>query len=113
MRIKKAGKELLKTFADEVLVNRKTEFHESIKRQQPVLFQSSLKNTTIKRNNVSKTIDINWNILGKLIALSAKNNKAIDYENALKHPLCPIPLSIESADDSQRKTTKNKLMEEM
>ena len=51
--------------------------------------------------------------MGKLIALSAKNNKAIDYENALKHPLCPIPLSIESADDSQRKTTKSKLMEEM
>ena len=72
-----------------------------------------MKNTTIKRNNVSKTIDINWNILGKLIALSAKNNKAIDYENALKHPLCPIPLSFVSADDSQRKTTKSKLMEEM
>ena len=59
LRIKKTGKELLETFADEVLVNRKTEFHESIKRQKPVLFQSSLKNTTIKINNVSKTIDIN------------------------------------------------------
>ena len=51
--------------------------------------------------------------MGKLIALSVKNNKAIDFENVLKHPLCPIPLSIASADGSQRKTTKSKLIDEM
>ena len=73
LKIKETGKELLETFADEVLVNRKTNFHQSIKREKPVLFESSLKKIKITKNNVSKTIEINRNILGNLVALSAKN----------------------------------------
>ena len=68
LKIKETGKELLETFADEVLVNRKTNFHQSIKREKTVLFESSL-----KKKKVSKTIEINRNILGNLVALSAKN----------------------------------------
>ena len=59
LRIKKTGKELLETFADEVLVNKKNLISLINKEAKTVLFQSSLKNTTIKINNVSKTIDIN------------------------------------------------------
>ena len=49
LKIKETGKELLETFADEVLVNRKTNFHQSIKREKPVLFESSLKKSNNKK----------------------------------------------------------------
>merc|ERR1712142_221424 len=51
LKIKETGKELLETFADEVLVNRKTNFHQSIKRKKTFLFESSLKKKKNNNNN--------------------------------------------------------------
>ena len=62
LKLKETGKELLETFADKLLVNRKTNFHQSIKREKPVLFESSLKNTLNESLNdishINTTIEI-------------------------------------------------------
>ncbi len=83
LNTKKFGETLQKTFAEERLVNCAVPFHEPIKRQKLVLFDNSLKKTTIKRNNVVKTIKINRNILGKLLVISTKRERAINFELAL------------------------------
>ena len=53
------------------------------------------------------------NILGTLLAYSAKNEWAIDLKNALIYPLGPIPLALAHPDGSRRTTTKSQLMDEI
>ena len=52
-------------------------------------------------------------MLGNLITLSSKSGKLINFQNALTHPLCAIPLSIANADGSKRTTAKSKLLDEL
>ena len=113
LKIKQTGKELLETFVDKVLLKKEVKFHDSIKRQNLFLFESSLNTKKITRNNITKTIEVNRNILGKLIALSAKSGKPINFPHALMHPLCTIPLSVANADGSKRTTAKSKLLDEI
>lgn len=51
-------------------------------------------------------IEVNRQILAKLLALPAKHNKAIDFELDLKYLLCPVPQSLSHPDGSRRKTAK-------
>ena len=49
-------------------------------------------------------------ILAKLLSIYVRKGKTIDFEKALKYPLCDIPLSLENADGTMRKTNKRKLV---
>ena len=40
---------------------------------------------------VVKTIEINRNIIGRLLAISIRNGKLVDFERAMKYGLTPIP----------------------
>ena len=64
-------------------------------------------------NNVSKTVEVNRNILGKLAVISSKSGKAINFSIGLEYPLCTVPLSLANADGSIRKTTKSKLLSKL
>lgn len=64
-------------------------------------------------NNVSKTVEVNRNILGKLVVISSKSGKAINFSIALECHLCTVPLRIANADGSIRKTTKSKLLSKL
>ena len=59
------------------------------------------------------TIKQQWleRIAGCLLSFSVKNNKPIDWENALSYPLSPIFLCLSTADGKPRKTVKIKLQE--
>ena len=76
LKIKQTGKELLESFVDKVFLEKGGKFHDPIKRQTPFLFASSLKSTKITKNNITKTIEFNRNMLGNLITLSSKKWKA-------------------------------------
>ena len=74
------------------------------------LFSSSSKKVTIEDNKKAKSIEVNRNILGALLSISAKSGQAIDFEKALEYPLCPVPLSLANPDGSRRVTSKSKLI---
>ena len=56
-----------------------------------------------------KSVDVNRDIVAKLLPISVTEGKTIDFEKALKYPLGTIPLSMANADGTTRKTNKRKL----
>ena len=104
------GETLYKKFVTERLVSKDVLFHDPIPRRTLKLFDASSKKLLLTKNGPVKTVEVNRDILGTLLALSAKTEKMIDFESALEYPLCSIPLSIPNADGTPRKTTKSKLM---
>ena len=65
----------------------------------------------VEKNGKTKIIEVNRNFLSFLLALSAEYGKNIDFQSALKYPLCDVPLSLSDADGSRRSTIKSKLNE--
>ena len=59
----------------------------------------------------TKVIDANRNIIGKLLSISARHQKPINFENAFQYPLYPVPLNLAYPDGSKRETQKSKLLE--
>lgn len=56
-------------------------------------------------------VDANRNILAMLISLSAKTQKAIDFEKSLAFPLYSFPLCLAYPDGTKQETQKSKLLE--
>ena len=65
---------------------------------------------TVKKNGKEKIIEANQEIIGTLLALSAKQYKLINFETALQYSLCPVTLSLAHPDGTRHKTTKTALM---
>ena len=81
-------------------------FHEPIHRCKISTFKVTAKKTTTSNN---KSIEVNRDILGRLLFISLKESKTIDFVKALHYPLCKVPLSLTNADGTMRKTNKSKL----
>ena len=81
-----------------------------IKRQKCALFKDTERIVTLTSKGNEKTIEVNRDVLSKLLALSAKHNKVIDFEVVLTYPLSPVPLSLSHPDGARRKTMKSSLM---
>ena len=105
------GSALADCFAKERIMTDPLLFHNAISRYNIKTFQSSCKSVVIKRNNKTKSINVDRNILGALVSYSIQSEKAVDREKALEFPLSSVPLSIANADGSRRQTSKSKLME--
>ena len=58
LKIKQTGKELLESFVDKVFLEKGGNFHDTIKRQTPFLFASSLKSTKITKNSKLRQLDL-------------------------------------------------------
>ena len=58
-----------------------------------------------------RTMESTQNILGKLLSISAKAAKPINFEEALEYPLYPVPLRLAHPDVSRRSTQKSKLLQ--
>ena len=74
-------------------------------------FKSRSKMILIKKNNSERTVEVNRNVLGLLVRLSLCSGQPVDFENALRYPISPIPLSIAKPDGERRETTKSKPIE--
>ena len=73
-------------------------------------FDSISKTTKLKKDDKSRGVYVNRNILGCLVSFSVKPGKAVDIKKALRYPLSPVALSIATADGSKRGTKKSKLL---
>ena len=68
------------------------------------------KTTKLKKLDKSRSVYANRNILDCLVSFSVKHEKAVDIKKALQYPLSPVPLSIATADESNRGTKKSELL---
>ena len=86
-------------------------FFDSIKRVKWKDFSCKEKKTKVT-SSTGKTLEVavQRDNLGFLVAKSQEMNLPINIDEALKYPLCPVPLSIAHGDDEKRKTTKGDLM---
>ena len=62
-----------------------------------------------KRNSLT-TAEVNRDVLGDLLRLKMKSGQVIDFKEALKYPLSPIPLSLSFPDGTKRSPAKSSLM---
>ena len=103
------GKKLSEEFSAKRILSQKILFHDPIPKNRIPTFQSpKLKVSSEKK---SKVIDANRNIIGKLLSLSARYEKPINFENAFQYPLYPVPLNLAYPDGSKRESQKSKLLE--
>ena len=56
----------------------------------------------ICRAGKEKVIAVNRNILTRLVPYSKLSGKVVDYAEALRYPLSPVPLSIVHSDGTMR-----------
>ena len=63
----------------------------------------------LERSGKLKAVEVNRNVIGTLLALSARSERLIDFQKALSYPLCSVPLSLANPDGSRRMTQKSKL----
>ena len=80
-------------------------FYDPVKRGRFVNFKETSKSVSIRKNN--NTSKVNPDIVGVLLAYSAKPGKVIDIENVLIYPLSQIPLNISNGDRTRCVTSKS------
>ena len=86
-----------------------TNFHLPISRNKIKCFQQSKVQLSIVKVKAAKSLEVNRDILAKLLSTPVQSRKPID-EKALQYPLSPVPLSLCNADGTMRKTNKCDLM---
>ena len=69
-------------------------FHHPLKRKPVNVFQGTTQKVKVEMNGKTKILEVNWNFLSFLLALSAKSAKSIDYQKALQYALCAVPLTL-------------------
>ena len=106
------GSEIYGYFANERLLAGGTKnFHDPLPGKKIYSFKSTSKKILIKKNNRERTVEVNRNVLGLLVRLSLCSGQPVDFENALRYPISPIPLSIATPDGERRETSKSKPIE--
>ena len=83
-------------------------FHDPISKSKVKLFKNCIKKLSVTKGNKTYVTEVNRNILAKLTSSSTKTGKAVNFEDALKYPLSPVPLSLAFPDGSKRHTQKSK-----
>ena len=72
LSIKESDEEFYKDFVDDRLKSTSIKIHDPIKRNKVSLFKSACKKVVVQYHNQQKTVEINRNILAKLLAYTAK-----------------------------------------
>ena len=103
------GLQMSTKFKEERLLNATVKFHDPISRNKFKLFKDIGKKLSITKINTTKVIEANRNVLGTLLACTAKYEKPLDFEKVLSYPLAPVPLSIANADGILRSTPKSNI----
>ena len=63
------------------------------------------------KNETIAFIEVGRNIIETLLSFVAKTDGSIDFKNAFKYSLFPIPLSLAHSDKNRRETIKSNLSE--
>ena len=101
----------IQCFFQNRLLSDEIKFHDTLTRNKLVLFKNCGKKIVVKKDGKLKSIEVNRNIIGNLLALSAKTGQLIDFNKALEFPLCSVDLNLSNPDGSRRSMQKSKLTE--
>ena len=111
LSISKVGANRYEQFKNERLVEPQAKgFHEPISRCKIKGFKHNKVKVSIAKNNVIKSLEVNRDILAKILSISVQSGKPIDFEKALQYPLSPLPLSLCNGDGTMRETNKSDLL---
>ena len=110
LNMRKTGIEPSDCFIKDRLVSGVTSFHSQTKRNNLKLFTSTGRTIKIKIRRETSILQVNRNIMPKIISWSVKSGKAVDFKKALRYLLCPAPLSVAFPDGSKQSTAKSKLL---
>ncbi|CAB4006805.1 Hypothetical predicted protein [Paramuricea clavata] len=92
------GEALFEIFISGRILKKEILFLDPIKKRKLILFKASSKKVSLTRSTVVKTVEVNRDILGTILALTAKTEKVINFENALEYPFCSVSLSLACLD---------------
>lgn len=98
------GKKIYKYFIETRLNKKDFPFYTPIKRNVIKGFNCS---TTKKKSQEKNSVNINRDILARLLYTSNSTGKKINSEKALNYPLSAVPLSLYNADGSVCKTSES------
>ena len=103
------GSEIYGCLANERLLAGGTKnFYDPLPRNKVYSLKSKSKKILIKKNNRERTAEVNRNVPGATFFMQWTT---CCFENALRYPLSPIPLSMATPDGERHEATKNKLMD--
>ena len=105
------GKMIAEKFLEKRILTSEKKFHDPLPRIKVPSFQETT--ITIKKDKKVKLVYANRDIISKLLSLSAKFEKPVDFQKASTHPLYPFPLSMAFPDGSKRETQRSKLLQEI
>ena len=102
------GKTLAQDFIRKRIITNKIPFNNVIKKNinKSNLERKSSAKVMICRVGKEKVIAVNRHILARLVLYYKSSGKVVDYAEALRYPLSPIPLSIAHSDGTMRKRKK-------
>ena len=102
LSIKEIGKEAMGDFINRLILNEGTKsFSDKIKKSQLKTFQDSFVKAKVSKNGKQQEIQVQTNILAKLVHFSSFTKSAINLEKAMCFPLAPV----------SGKTVKSKLFD--
>jgi len=108
LNIYKTGQQQYECFVKErIILGRTKNLQDTIKRNKLQNFSTNNKIKNVP--NKTKGIEINRDILAKMLFITHNKGKVIDFQKALCKPLSEVPLSLANPDGSMRKTDKSKL----
>ena len=109
LNIHNEGLMLVEDFIIERINSNEVSFHRAISRKKTFTFSKTKQKVVMKNKNNVKIVEVNHNFLATLLCYNMETGKAINFANALKYSLSPVPLSIGNADGTKRKTNKSTL----
>ena len=111
LEINQSGNAAANEFLSNQILTSEKKFHDPITRVKIPTFQEHY--IKIKKGGSEKVIQANREVLSKLLSLSAKFGKPIDFKHAFAYPLYPYPLSMAFTDGTKRETSKSQLLHEI
>ena len=96
-------------FINKRINSNEVSFHHAISRNKTFTFSKTKQKVVIKNKSNVKIVEVNRNFLATLLCYNMETGKAINFANALKYPLSPVPSSIGNTDGTKRKTNKSTL----
>ena len=112
LSIKGDGEKRYQDFVDNKLLSEETTFHDPLTRSKYTLFRScSRKVNMLERSGKLKAVEVNRNVIGTLLALSARSERLIDFQKAVSYPVCSVHsallIQMDHVDGSRRWITSN------
>ena len=112
LSIKEIGKEAMGDFINRLILNEGTKSSShKIKKSQLKTFHDSFVKAKVSKNGKQQEIQVQSNILAKLVHLSSFTISAINLEKAMCFLAAPVSLPLSYYDGTIRKTVKSKLFD--